>query len=175
MDLEVRRRLEDEADELQRALRKEEEERDLDQQEWSRQRREEEDKWQRVFDRKEQVRPAAFSDKAGADFRHAGSCTRSSRGHSAQEPRRHSRVRPPEAAGRSQRSRKRIPSTRRDAHKRPLLARTRARSHQAGSGALRGRLGPREEGGGEEGRTAAREGYVARYARTSACDGRDGS
>lgn len=67
MDLEVRRRLEDEADELQRALRKEEEERDLDQQEWSRQRREEEDKWQRVFDRKEQVRPAAFSDKAGAD------------------------------------------------------------------------------------------------------------
>lgn len=49
-DLEAKRRLEDEAVEIMRALRKEEEERDLDRQEWNRQRRDEEHKWQRSLD-----------------------------------------------------------------------------------------------------------------------------
>lgn len=54
-DAETNRGLEDEADELTRALRKEEEERDLDQHEFDRQRQEEEKKWAMISEHKERV------------------------------------------------------------------------------------------------------------------------
>lgn len=54
-DVEVKRRLEDEAVEIMRALRKEEEERDLDRQEWNRQRRDEEHKHQRSLEAQSKV------------------------------------------------------------------------------------------------------------------------
>lgn len=61
----ARRRIEDEVEELMRALRKEEEERDLDQQEWNRQRLEEDTRWQRIFDTKDRVRCYFISTETG--------------------------------------------------------------------------------------------------------------
>lgn len=49
-DANAKRRLEDEAVEIMRALRKEEEEREQERQEWSRKRREEEAQWQRTLE-----------------------------------------------------------------------------------------------------------------------------
>lgn len=54
-ELAARRSVEDEADALTIALRREEEERDLDSQEFSKQRREDQAKWDRMMEKKEKV------------------------------------------------------------------------------------------------------------------------
>lgn len=54
-DLEARRRLEDDVETIMRALRKEEEERDLEQVEFNRQKREDDARWNRQLESKDRV------------------------------------------------------------------------------------------------------------------------